>query len=143
MLFERLKFLVRQRDGNQITFVELMAGVNTLGQDMLTFVNRDSPGVTQKPGSPVVIVGWPIIARLATGLDVELSNCTLIPDDLLHNTAAKLHTEAVARQFNDRPEVKPADRSCNNCGNNLTGDGDFLVCKAMYECQQESQWRPI
>jgi hypothetical protein len=39
---------------------------------------------------PVICIGWPSIALLAHGQNVELENAILIPDDLLFNTAARI-----------------------------------------------------
>lgn len=51
-----------------------------------------NPEPSADPGSvkPVICVGWPSIALLAHGKNVELDGAILIPDDLLTNTAARI-----------------------------------------------------
>jgi len=45
----------------------------------------------QCPAShPVIIIGWPTVARLAHGEEVHLKDVSLLPDDLFFNEARRI-----------------------------------------------------
>ena len=64
--------------------------------------------------NPTIIIGWPIISQLAHGLPVILENATLLPDDLLSNTAQQI----INGNFNTCDCHQPREVICNGhkCG---------------------------
>ena len=79
---------------------------------------------------PVVIVGWPTIARLAHGQDVELEQVILIPDDLLHNTA-KACREPIGILACSSEQMHPYEcggAPCKHCEKRKTDTHDPEKC---------------
>lgn len=75
-----------------------------------------------------IIIGWPTIARLAHGETVNFDcGVTIIPDDLLFNTAIKIHHGEFSNcKCIDPREVIYIINKCSTCGEILK---DNQVCK--------------
>lgn len=75
-----------------------------------------------------IVIGWPTIARLAHGETVNFDcGVTLIPDDLLFNTANHIQCGAFSNCKCTEPrEVICTTHKCSICGEILNGN---QVCK--------------
>jgi hypothetical protein len=94
-------------------------------------------GLNTTPLKPVICIGWPTIALLAHGQNVELENAVLIPDDLLHNTASRIARGELLKRSQPEP-VLSCENLCEKCGERITGHSYLSDGRLCANCQPPS-----